>query len=52
MELLGGEGHDDFIYSETQEFLDSTPRKDDAGTKVTHSPALKFLAAVTHGKRR
>jgi hypothetical protein len=50
MELLGGDGHDDFIYSEIQEFLDSAPRKDDAGTKVTNSPALKFLAAVTHGK--
>ena len=50
MELLGGEGYDDFVYSEIQEFLDSAPRKDDAGTKITNSPALKFLAAVTHGK--
>jgi hypothetical protein len=50
MELLGRDGFDDFIYSEIQEFLDSAPRKDDAGTKITNSPALKFLTAVTHGK--
>ncbi len=50
MESLGREGYDDFIYSEIQEFLDSAPRKDEAGTKITNSPALKFLAAVTHGK--
>lgn len=50
MESLGREGYDDFIYSEIQEFLDSAPRKDEAGTKITNSPALKFLAAATHGK--
>ena len=50
MEMLGRDGHDDFVYSEIQEFLDSAPRKDDKGTKITNSPALKFLAAVTHGK--
>ncbi len=50
MELLGRDGYDDFIYSEMQEFLDSAPRKNDAGIKITNSPALKFLAAVTHGK--
>ncbi len=50
MELLGRDEYDDFIYSEIQEFLDSAPRKNEAGTKITNSPALKFLAAVTHGK--
>jgi hypothetical protein len=50
MEMLGRDGHDDFVYSEIQEFLDSAPRKDDAGTKITNSPALKFLSAATHGK--
>src|SRR5512140_1623185 len=50
MELLGADGCDDFIYSEIQEFLDSAPRKDDRGTKITNSPALKFLAAASHGK--
>jgi hypothetical protein len=50
MEMLGRDGCDDFVYSEIQEFLDSAPRKDDAGTKITNSPALKFLSAVTHGK--
>ena len=41
---------DDFIYSEIQEFLDSAPRKNEAGMKITNSPALKFLAAASHGK--
>ncbi len=50
MELLGRAGYDDFVYSEIQEFLDSAPRKDERGVKITNSPALKFLAAVTHGK--
>jgi len=50
MEMLARDGYDDFIYSEIQEFLDSAPRKDDNGTKVTNSPALKFLAAASHGK--
>jgi len=44
MEMLGRDGYDDFIYSEIQEFLDSAPRKNDAGMKITNSPALKFLA--------
>jgi hypothetical protein len=50
MEMLGRDGYDDFIYSEVQEYLDSAPRKDEHGTKITNSPAFKFLAAVTHGK--
>ncbi|MDZ7401794.1 MAG: beta-galactosidase trimerization domain-containing protein, partial [candidate division KSB1 bacterium] len=50
MEMLAREGYDDFIYSEMQEFLDSAPRKDENGTKITNSPALKFLAAASHGK--
>jgi len=50
MEMLGRDGYDDFIYSEIQEYLDSAPRKDDNGTKVTNGPALKFLAAASHGK--
>ncbi len=48
IEMLGKV--DDFIYSEIQEFLDSAPRKDEKGTKITNSPALKFLAAASHGK--
>jgi hypothetical protein len=48
MEILGET--DDFLYSEMQEFLDSAPRKDDRGMKITNSPALKFLAAASHGK--
>ncbi len=48
MEMLGKV--DDFIYSEIQEFLDSAPRKDRDGTKITNSPALKFLAAASHNK--
>jgi hypothetical protein len=48
MELLGDV--DDFIYSEIQEYLDSAPRKNDQGTKITNSPVLKFLAAASHGK--
>ena len=35
MEYLAAEGYDDFIYSEMQEFLDSAPRKDMAGTKIS-----------------
>jgi len=50
VELLGREGYDDFVYSEIQEFLDSAPRKNEKGVKITNSPALKFLAAATHGK--
>jgi len=50
METLGRDGYDDFVYSEVQEFLDSAPRKDEHGTKITNSPAFKFLAAATHGK--
>ena len=50
VELLGREGYDDFVYSEIQEFLDSAPRRTAEGVKVTNSPALKYLAAVTHGK--
>lgn len=50
MEMLGAEGYDDFIYSEIQEFLDSAPRKDENGSKITNSPALKFLAAASHEK--
>jgi hypothetical protein len=50
MEMLGRDGYDDFIYSEMQEFLDSAPRKDENGTKITNSPALKFLTAASHGK--
>ncbi|GAB4362975.1 MAG: hypothetical protein Kow0042_00460 [Calditrichia bacterium] len=50
MEMLGAEGYDDFIYSEIQEFLDSAPRKDENTTKISNSPALKFLAAASHGK--
>lgn len=50
LELLAREGYDDFIYSEMQEFLDNAPRKDENGTKITNSPALKFLAAASHGK--
>ncbi len=48
MELLGET--DDFLYSEIQEYLDSAPRRDDQGTKITNGPALKFLAAASHGK--
>ncbi|RQW03521.1 MAG: hypothetical protein EH225_07030, partial [Calditrichaeota bacterium] len=50
IEMLGAEGYDDFIYSEIQEFLDSAPRKDSTGTKITNSPALKFLTAAAHNK--
>jgi hypothetical protein len=48
MEMLGKV--DDFVYSEIQEFLDSAPRKREDGMKITNSPALKFLAAASHGK--
>jgi hypothetical protein len=50
MEMLAREGYDDFIYSEIQEYLDFAPRKNEAGVKITNSPALKFLAGVSHGK--
>jgi hypothetical protein len=50
IEMLGRDGYDDFIYSEIQEFLDSAPRKNEQGIKITNSPALKFLAAAAHGK--
>jgi len=47
-EMLGET--DTFLYSEMQEYLDSAPRKNDQGIKITNSPALKFLAAASHGK--
>lgn len=47
-EMLGET--DTFLYSEIQEYLDSAPRKNDQGVKITNSPALKFLAAASHGK--
>jgi hypothetical protein len=50
MEMLAREGYDDFLYSEIQEYLDFAPRKNDGGMKITNSPAIKFLAAVSHGK--
>lgn len=50
IEMLGREGYDDFIYSEIQEFLDTAPRKDKNGTKISNGPALKFLAAASHNK--
>ena len=50
MEMLGRAGYDDFVYSEIQEFLDSAPRKNEQGVKITNSPALKYLAAAAHGK--
>lgn len=50
MEMLGADGCHDFLYSEIQEFLDTAPRKNDEGTKISNSPALKFLAAASHGK--
>ena len=49
MEMLARDCYDDFIYSEMQEYLDSAPRNKD-GTKITNSPALKYLTAVAHGK--
>lgn len=49
IEMLGRDGHDDFIYSEMQEYLDAAPRNKD-GVKITNSPALKFVAAAAHGK--
>ena len=49
MEMLARDGYDDFIYSEMQEYLDSAPRNKD-GTKITNSPALKYLTAVAHNK--
>jgi hypothetical protein len=49
MEMLARDGYDDFIYSEMQEYLDSAPRNKD-GIKITNSPALKFLTAVSHNK--
>ncbi len=50
MEMLGREGYDDFIYSEMQEYLDNAPRKNKDGIRITNSPGIKFLAAVSHGK--
>ena len=50
MEMLARNGYDDFIYSEIQEYLDFAPRKNEQGMKITNSPAIKFLAAVSHGK--
>jgi hypothetical protein len=50
MEMLGRDGYDDFLYSEIQEFLDSAPRKNEQGVKITNSPALKFLTAAARGK--
>jgi len=47
-ELLGST--DTFLYSEIQEYLDSAPRKNEQGIKITNGPALKFLAAASHGK--
>ncbi|HOT95519.1 MAG TPA: beta-galactosidase trimerization domain-containing protein [bacterium] len=47
-EMLGET--DTFLYSEIQEYLDSAPRKNEQGVKVSNSPALKFLAAASHGK--
>lgn len=49
IEMLGRDGHDDFIYSEMQEFLDAAPRIND-GVKITNSPALKYVSAAAHGK--
>lgn len=49
IEMLGRDGHDDFIYSEMQEYLDAAPRNND-GVKITNSPALKFMSAAAHGK--
>lgn len=50
MEMLGRDGYDDFIYSEVQEYLESAPRKDDRGTKITNSAAFKFLNAAVHDR--
>jgi hypothetical protein len=50
MEMLAKDGYDDFIYSEMQEYLDSAPRKNENGTRITNSPAIKFLSAASHGK--
>jgi len=50
MEMLARDGYDDFIYSEIQEYLDFAPRKNESGIKITNSPAIKFLAAASHGK--
>jgi hypothetical protein len=47
-DLLGVE--DTFLYSEIQEYLDSAPRKNEQGVKITNSPALKYLSAASHGK--
>ncbi len=41
---------DTFLYSEIQEYLDSAPRKNEQGVKITNSPALKYLSAASHGK--
>jgi hypothetical protein len=50
MEMLARDGYDDFLYSEIQEYLDFAPRKNEQGMKITNSPGIKFLAAVSHGK--
>lgn len=50
MEMLARDGYDDFIYSEMQEYLDSAPRKNSDGIRITNSPAIKFLSAASHGK--
>ncbi len=50
MELFGREGYHDFIYSEIQEYLDTAPRKNEDGVKISNSPSLKFLTAAAHGK--
>jgi hypothetical protein len=50
MEMLARDGYDDFLYSEIQEYLDFAPRKNKEGMKISNSPAIKFLAAVSHGK--
>lgn len=50
MEMLARDGYDDFIYSEIQEYLDSAPRKNSEGIRITNSPAIKFLSAAAHGK--
>jgi hypothetical protein len=50
MELFGRDGYHDFIYSEIQEYLDTAPRKNEEGVKVSNSPSLKFLTAAAHGK--
>ncbi len=50
MELFGREGGHDFLYSEIQEYLDTAPHLPEEGVRITNSPALKYLAAVSKGK--